>query len=480
VHLVLRTGLRVFFDRQAPLAGAVAPKQSLSLRVSAPRLSEAVLEQGAPPKLSDFFDETGFSFVAGQAALVPAGADPAYAASQAAKAGARAVVLFGDTLPGGGIGLDESVSVPVVGVPEATGRRLLEELESGRRAVASLSTATAERQDERGRVAPFSSRGLAFDGFVKPDLVAPGVGLLTADSGKAEDGTPRYSSVSGSSAAAAVVAGAAALLAQARPDLDASALKGLIAGSARALPRESVAGQGAGLLDVGAASAGESAALPTTLSFGRATRAAGWHVTRRLVLRNLSSRRLRIEIATDQRDRGGARGLIFAFAPSRIRIPPGGVTTAYVAVRALAPLGVPVEGMFTVRPEGSTAIHVPWLITVRPRREHLISALRLSTKRFKPSDATPAVLSFQAGRIAAGGQLEPVALLELRLRGPEGERLGVLAQLRDLLPGRYAFGLTGRDADGDTLEPGRYHLRLTAYPTGPGAPSQATVAFTIP
>jgi hypothetical protein len=55
----------------------------------------------------------------------------------------------------------------------------------------------------------------------------------------------------------------------------------------------------------------------------------------------------------------------------------------------------------------------------------------------------------------------------------------VLAQLRNLLPGRYAFGLTGRDADGETLEPGRYHLRLTAYPTGPGTPSQASIAFTI-
>jgi hypothetical protein len=268
-------------------------------------------------------------------------------------------------------------------------------------------------------------------------------------------------------------------LAQARPDLDASALKALLAGSARALPRDSVAAQGAGLLDVGAASAGESAALPTTLSFGRATRAGGWHVTRKLVLRNLSSRRLRIEIATDQRDRGGARGLVFAFAPSRIRIPAGGVTTVYVAVRALAPIGEPVEGMFTVRPEGSTAIHVPWLITVRPRRDHLISAVRLSPKSFKQSDSAPAVLSFQAGRIAAGGQLEPVALLELRLRGPNGERLGELARLRNLLPGRYAFGLTGRDADGETLEPGRYHVRLTAHPTGPGAPTQASVAFTI-
>jgi hypothetical protein len=274
------------------------------------------------------------------------------------------------------------------------------------------------------------------------------------------------------------VAGAAALLAQARPELDASALKGLLAGSARALPRESVAAQGAGLLDVGAARADETAALPTTLSFGRATR-EGWHVTRRLVLRNLSSRRLRIEIASDRRDRGGARGLVFAFAPSRIRIPPGGVVTVYVAARALAPVGDPIEGLFTVRPEGSTAIHVPWLITARPRRDELISSVRLSTRTFRPSDTAPAVLSFQAGRIAAGGELAPVARLDLELRGPDGARLGVLAQLRNILPGRYAFGLTGRNAEGDALEPGRYRLRLIAHPTGEGPPTRSQVTFTI-
>jgi hypothetical protein len=304
------------------------------------------------------------------------------------------------------------------------------------------------------------------------------VSLLTADPGKAEDGSARYSSLSGSSGSSAVVAGAAALLAQARPELDASALKGLIAGSARALPRESVGAQGTGLLDLGAAVAGEAAALPTTLSFGRAT-GEGWHATRKLVLRNLSSRRLRIQLLADQRDKGGARGLVFAFAPARTRIRPGGIATIYVAVRSLAPTGAPIEGMFTARPEGSAAIHVPWLITPRPRRDELLSSVRLSTRSFRPSDTAPTALSFQAGRIAAGGQLEPVALLTLSLRGPDGARLGVLAQLRDLLPGRYAFGLTGRDAQGDTLQSGRYRLRLTAYPTGQGSPSRSTVVFTI-
>ena len=68
--------------------------------------------------------------------------------------------------------------------------------------------------------APFSSWGLAFDGGIKPDLLAPGVGLATAEPGAAPDGGSVFGTVSGSSAAAAVVAGAAALLAEARPDAE--------------------------------------------------------------------------------------------------------------------------------------------------------------------------------------------------------------------------------------------------------------------
>ena len=477
VHLVVRAGLGSFFDRQVPLAGAVAPTKKLFLPLAAPRLGDAA-QLATTPRLVDFFDEKGFSLVAGRAALVPTGSDPAYAAAQAVKAGALAVVLYGDTLPGGGIGLDDNVTVPVVSLPSWAGRAAVMALKAGRQTSVFMGTARPTGSRDEGRVAAFSSRGLSFDGFVKPDLVAPGVGLLTADPGKAEDGSARYSSLSGSSASAALVAGAAALLAQARPNLDASALKGLLAGSARPLARESVAAQGAGQLDLGAAFPAEVAALPTTLSFGRASR-EGWHATRRLVIRNLSSRTLRIRVSPDARDRGGARGLIFAFAPQRVRIRRGGIASVYVAARALSATTAPTEGSFTVSPDGSAPIHVPWLVTVRPRRDNLLSGLRLSTESFKPSDNVPVVLSFQAGRIAAGVQLEPVARLALELRGPGGSNLGVLAQLRDLLPGRYAFGITGRDAKGATLQPGRYRLLLTGYPTGEGPPSKAQVAFTI-
>ena len=71
--------------------------------------------------------------------------------------------------------------------------------------------------------------------------------------------------MSGTSAAAAVVAGGAALLAQARPDLDAAALKGALVGSA----------EPGGPLDLGAASAVEVVAEPASLVLGEATRRGG-------------------------------------------------------------------------------------------------------------------------------------------------------------------------------------------------------------
>jgi hypothetical protein len=51
--------------------------------------------------------------------------------------------------------------------------------------------------------------------------------------------------------------------------------------------------------------------------------------------------------------------------------------------------------------------------------------------------------------------------------------------MRDLLPGRYAFGLTGRDPNGNVLPAGDYTLTLAAYPPDGGRPTVRKVGFTI-
>jgi subtilisin family serine protease len=474
VRVVVRSGLELIFDRRVPLVGAVAPRR-LSAPVGVPRNGGSGIDS--------FFTDSGGSLVGDRAALVAAGADPSLAAARAARAGASAAVLYGPELPAGGIGLDESVDVPVVSIPAAAARKAKAARRAGREVTVSIGPARSTMNEGAGRVAAFSSRGLAFDGRVKPDVVAPGVSLLTADAGRSEDASGRYASVSGSSAAAAMVAGSAALLAQARPALDASALKALLVGTARPIAHDSIAAQGAGEIDPGAAASAEVAVLPSTLSFEHSA-AAGWQATRKLIVRNLSSRPVRVRVGAEDEHAAAARGLVFGAAPGRVLIPAGRWASVYVTARIAyegMPRG-PIEGALRVQPERSTPLRVPWLISFHSRRSPLLGEVRLTTSTFKPADSAPTVLSFRAGQVARSGkvwQIDPVGRLDLTLSGPDGEQLGVLARLRDLLPGRHSFGLTGRDGEGNRLEPGRYRLRLTAWPTGDGLPSRASVVFTL-
>ena len=61
----------------------------------------------------------------------------------------------------------------------------------------------------------------------------------------------------------------------------------------------------------------------------------------------------------------------------------------------------------------------------------------------------------------------------------EGERIGVIARARNLLPGTYTFAITGHDPGGQQLAPGDYELRLVAFPVAGGPVSRRTVRFTI-
>jgi serine protease AprX len=94
-----------------------------------------------------------------------------------------------------------------------------------------------------------------------PDVVAPGVGIvsLRVPGGFLDTAFPgarigdNWFRGSGTSQAAAVVSGAAALLLERRPDLGPDEVKALLRGSARLLAGADARGQGAGVVDVAAA-----------------------------------------------------------------------------------------------------------------------------------------------------------------------------------------------------------------------------------
>jgi subtilisin family serine protease len=474
VRVMLRSGLRVLFDAEVPLAGAVAPRSPLRLDLAAPTVRDEVLpavlgESDPSPTIADFFDRRGFSRVAGKAALTPAGETPDVAAASAARAGAAAAVLHGTAVPAGSLGLDERIGIPVVSVPDAAALAAEQLLLRRQEAIVEIGTPHDRENPNADGAAAFSSSGLAFDGGLKPELTAPGVALLTAHPGRAADGSPAFGTVSGSSAAAAVAAGAAALLAQARPDLDAAALKGVLVGTAKG-----------GLFDLGAASAAEVVAEPASVSLGRAPR-SGWSGTRRLVVRNLSSRRLRVNVSVGRL--GEVGGVALAVSPSRLVIPAKGAERVVLAARLayIPPETRVVSAALELRAGGGAPVRVPWTVTLGPAPRRLLGGVRLSASSFRPSDTAPVLLELRAGRLVdRGGASEvlPVSYLDLELwRGDE--RMGRLSRLRNLLPGRYTFGLTGRGPMGRVLAPGDYRLRLLAYPPGNGRPSRQNVTFRI-
>jgi minor extracellular serine protease Vpr len=482
-RVLVRSGLSTLFAGTTSLAGAVPPRRRLDLTIAVPHGTIGHTDRAAPQE-TDFFSRAGGSLVAGRAALVPVGASPEPAAERAAQAGAAAVLLYGGrrALPAGGLGLDENVPVPVISLPTSTARAVLSRLVEHRVASITLRASPSLPNAEQGRVAGFSSSGLAFDGGVKPDLVAPGVALATSDPGANADGSPRYVTVNGSSAAAATVAGAAALLAQARPSLGADALKGLLVGTAQQIAEDRVSAQGGGIVDVGAAAAGEIAASPATLALGRST-GAGWRVRAAFTLTNLSSRRLHVTLGIRTHDEGAA-AVDFSLRPSRIVLRQGhSVLVRLRAITASAPTGdATADGTVFASIDGGGSIRVPWAIAFGPDGVDMIDSASLSAHSFKPSDDNPALLGLDVGRVLdVGGrpEIRPVSKLDVDLWRSDGTRIGLLARLRDVLPGHYTFGLTGRGPDGQVLPPGAYFVRVIAYPIEAGAPNRRRLPFTL-
>jgi hypothetical protein len=203
---------------------------------------------------------------------------------------AAAVVLFdnaaGNTTPTVApvAPLTTPITIPVVMVNQASGNAIAALLPQN---LTWTSQVLETVQSTAGRISSFSSWGVAADLTLKPDIGAPGGSIRSTY--PIEYGS--YASISGTSMASPHVAGAVALLLEAKPNTSAQAVRDLLQNQAfprgwsgnPAVATEAAHRQGAGMLQIADTITATTHVSPGKLSLGESQ--AG-PVTRTLTVRN--------------------------------------------------------------------------------------------------------------------------------------------------------------------------------------------------
>jgi uncharacterized protein (TIGR03437 family) len=204
----------------------------------------------------------------------------------AQQAGAIGVLLYQDAShtndpPFSALGAGNT-GIPAMTIAYVDGVALKSYMASHSNGQATLDPALHLENALPNLVAAFSSRGPSIDYSIKPELVAVGQGIYTATeaidpTGDLYDPTG-YTVVEGSSFAAAMVAGAAALVRQANPGFSPAQIKSALVNSASVSPNDIgdnsnsgellIASVGAGKLNAAAALSPGATAQPPTVSFG--------------------------------------------------------------------------------------------------------------------------------------------------------------------------------------------------------------------
>jgi subtilisin family serine protease len=216
---------------------------------------------------------------AGKVALIDRGActfDSKY--QRAFNAGAVAVVIA-NNVPGifaGGSVVDRGI--PGVGIAQADGNLLKTKIAAGATTLTWTNTRILAVNPVGGTASSFTSFGLTAELKVKPNIGAPG-GLIRSTYPLENGDETGYAIISGTSMASPHVAGAVALLLQAKPGTTAARAKQLFQNSADpvtlAPPNtaflDPVHRQGAGMIDIDDAIKATASVSPSEVALGEGT-----------------------------------------------------------------------------------------------------------------------------------------------------------------------------------------------------------------
>jgi len=331
----------------APAAAAPAPPTSGSLPMARTGTTSTA-DDGCAPISAD---------LSGHAVLIRRGTCTFHQkALNAQNAGAAAVVLynnvagrFSPTVAG-----DPAIEIPVVAISDTEGALI-----DGRLAEGDVTMTWTEEEGifdnpTGGLISSFSSYGLSPDLALKPDIGAPG-GLIRSTY-PLEGG--EYATISGTSMASPHVAGAAALVLEARPSTAPAAMRDVLQNSADPAPwwgaptagfLDNVHRQGAGMLDVPGSVLATTSVSPAKLSLGESTAGATTHT---LTIRNTGTAAARYDLShRTALSTGGSTfspgfflgGSTATFSASSVTVPGG--RTANVDVTITPPTG-PALGQY--------------------------------------------------------------------------------------------------------------------------------------
>ena len=301
-------------------------------------------------------------------------------AFNAQEAGAAGVVLA-NNVPGvinATVEGDPVITIPVVTIQQAPGVALNDAIEAGGEETTLTWTdeVTSAPSPTAGLISAFSSYGMTAELELKPDLGAPGGNIYSAY--PLEKGG--YASLGGTSMSSPHVAGTAALLLQARPELSTEQVRTVLQNSADPAVwslnpatglLDSVHRQGAGMVDIDDAILSSAIVSPGKLSLGETD--AG-PVTRTLSRTNTSDAEISYAIANNAGTiaTGGPDYTPSYYyvpasvsAPESITVAPGATETFDVIITANAEAAIDMQfgGYLEFEPIGETAgdiLRVPY------------------------------------------------------------------------------------------------------------------------
>jgi hypothetical protein len=185
----------------------------------------------------------------------------------------------------------------------------------------------------------FSSRGPRMvDGLLKPEVTAPGNGIVAARAAHGRIGVrvgDSYTRLSGTSTAAPHVAGAAAILLQQHPDWDQSQLRAALTSTASYNPSADAYSQGGGRIDVDRATRQDVYVDAGTMNAGYfAANAKTLHATKALRYRNTSAVPLTLNLTAEASEQSSdpAPDGTLTVSPATLTVPPGQTAQADVSV----------------------------------------------------------------------------------------------------------------------------------------------------